>query len=205
MPNILFWTFVDPIIGEFVKANKQFQRIADLHDCIFLCSEESDKELIKDLYGDHKCLITKNNLQLKGKELLEHVENVDALIKLDLDAVVMSYDWLLKEIEDALEGDDGLYGNMKHDPTQTYIRGAFNILTGDLINTTRIEIDETVPCGVMNFDYVYSRAVGEENLKDRKLFELNGFYQGKAPVWHPPKRANKLKLLKKHIKKTNIV
>lgn len=187
---MIFWTFVDEVIEDFVRENKSFQKIAEKYDCYFICTTESDADLVRKYYKKSHFLFEENDLQKKGIKFFDNLPEANWMVKLDMDALVMNLKWLRKEIQ----ATETCRGIVKEDLRQTYIRGGCNVVVGDVARRITLKADYGVPGGKMNFDYILGKALEGIEMENRKLFEIGKEYQGKAPVWHPPKLGLKRRL-----------
>jgi hypothetical protein len=193
--RLVFWTFADDCIYDFMASNLTLRALSHDYRFITLCSGERTKALLDERYKTEQ-IWCENNLLKKGDALLQHLKDdasFDALVKIDMDALVLNRPLLLQTIEEHLRP-GLLIGNYRKRnrlldmPTVPgYIRGGCNVLSASLLKD--MPAIHAEGRDRFDFDVYYNYAVqcAGGSLLDKPLFELNPRWTGKTPVWHPPK------------------
>jgi hypothetical protein len=204
--DIKFWTPVDPIVEYYIQNNKSLQRISNLFEYIFVCSNGAE-EIIKTTYGKRsKILLSDNHMTLKGKVLYDFIRNDDygTLIRLDADAIVFNLDWLLKLIYSTnyqkaivVGFENGLFRDLYKTSEifnldYKFICGMCNITTkcaAKLMDFSMFNLD-VVPW--LEFDACFTILAHKfASFIPRRLVEISENYTHTAPVWHPPQLCRK--------------
>ena len=190
--KFIFWTNIyDQGIG-YMEANTSFQDLSKLHETYLMATGEKCQEVAKSLYNG-KIIECDNDKAVKGKVLFEALKarnDYDVLIRLDLDAVVIDLEGLLKRIETNIQ-DHSVLGNVRKIKGKSprkrqfkglkYVRGPVTATTRSVID--KIDMDVSMELG---FDIPYATSFKETGAKiiSCNLYETRRDYKGNLPAWH---------------------
>jgi len=206
--KFIFWTNIyDQGIG-YMEANTSFQDLSKLHETYFMATGEKCIDVAKNLYNS-KIIECDNDKAIKGKVLFDTLKSrndYDVLIRLDLDAVVLDLEGLLKRIEDNIQ-DHSVLGNVRRIKGKSpqkrkfrglqYVRGPCTATTSSVID--KIDMDISMKLG---FDIPYATSFKKTGAKiiSCNLYETKRSYRGNLPAWHWHKKGkHKVIALKKVI------
>lgn len=184
----VIWTSADPKVWFYLENNKALQAIdAPLY---LICSRGqgplTTAERAAQLYPRAKIIECKNNLTLKGKLAIEAIRaemEYDVVIRVDLDAIIVNLGILLDMCRQHVFGRHILMGNLRKNGC---IRGGCHATSRTVIEA----IDMPVNPNPRRFDQTYLDAVLKTGATVTPIdcFESSGWYSGRCPVWHPPKK-----------------
>ena len=185
MEKILWWACADDIINQYIRYNLPLRKLAEQHECYFMCSGTSYKLLHK-LYPDAHVIECANNYLLKGKLLFDTLKQRDDyqyLVRLDFDALIMDLPRLVSDIEATVQNRHAIAGNPAIGKAETHIRGACMVMSRSVVDA----IDLPVDMKSKSFDEGFSVAAEKAHAEiiRHPFFELNEKWTGKYPVWHP--------------------
>jgi len=186
----LFWVSVDDILKDFIIGNKMLQYVSKIFPFVAVCSGEESHKWISRYYGGSFHTGLPNDLQIKGYTIIRLIQGssdtFDYIVRIDMDAIIMNPIWLIKRIEDNVNRHHRIIaGNPAIFNHESHIRGGCNVTTGRALENFQLH-----PYGnPMAFDEIYTRQLVANGVikQELEIFEINNYYTGKCPVWHPDK------------------
>ena len=191
--KLIFWTNIyDGGLG-YLEHNTSLQNLSKTQEMYFMSNGNKCVEMATSLYnGD--IIDCPNDKAVKGKvlfDVLKGRKDYDALVRVDLDAIVIQPDKLIDMIATNLSDNHAILGHVKkfrgRKPENkefrgiTYVRGPCNATSRSVID--QIDMDVSFKAG---FDIPYAISFHKTKCKmiNCKLYEDNRNYKEVLPVWH---------------------